>query len=289
MRLAILGLGLIGGSIARALAVREPGAWHVTAWSRTLDGPRRAVEEGVVADAVSDATAAIAGADLVVLAASPAANLALVERLGPALAAAGGLLTDVTSVQAPIAARAAAVPGLRFVGGHPMSGRERRGYAAADAALFVDRPWVVLPGPRASGGDVDLVRRLARACGAHPLELEPGVHDRAVAAISHVPLLAAVALVEAAVSAPDWPVARSLAAQGWRDATRLARGDAELGAGILAMNASAIAEALRRYRHELERWQVRLDALVAAGDPAAAVPGLAADLARTAAHIEPAT
>src|SRR3989304_3642043 len=59
VRLAILGLGLIGGSIARALAVREPGAWHVTAWSRTLDGPRRAVEEGVVADAVSDATAAL--------------------------------------------------------------------------------------------------------------------------------------------------------------------------------------------------------------------------------------
>ena len=289
MRLAILGLGLIGGSIARALAIREPGAWHVTAWSRSSDGPRRAGEEGVVAAAVSDALAAIAGADLVVLAASPAANLALVERVGPALAAAGGLLTDVTSVQAPIAARAAAVPGLRFVGGHPMSGRERRGYAAADAALFVDRPWVVLPGPRASGGDVELMRRLARACGAHPLELEPRVHDRAVAAISHLPLLAAVALVEAAASAPDWPAARSLAAQGWRDATRLARGDAVLGAGILATNAGAIAEALRRYRHELERWQIRIDALVAAEDPAAAVPGLAADLARTAAHIEPAT
>ena len=156
--------------------------------------------------------------------------------------------------------------------------------------LFVDRTWVVLPGPRASGGDVDLVRRLARACGAHPLELEPGVHDRAVAAISHVPLLAAVALVEAAASAPDWPAARSLAAQGWRDATRLARGDADAwGRASWPRTPARSRRRCAATGTSSSGWQLRIDALVTAGDPAAAVPGLAADLARTAAHIEPAT
>lgn len=289
VHLVLLGFGLIGGSIARALAVREPRAWRVTAWSRTQGSPARALRDGVIAEIASDPLEALAGADLVVLAASPAANLALVDRVGHAVVAAGGLLSDVTSVQSAMATRAAAVPGLRFVGGHPMSGRDRHGYAAADPELFVDRPWVVLPGPLATDADRDLVWRLASACGALPMALEPGVHDRAVAAISHVPLLAAVALVEAAAASPESSIAWRLAAQGWRDATRLARGNGELGAGILATNAAAVAEALRRYRHELDAWQARLDALAISEDPVAAVPGLAADLGRTAARLDRAT
>jgi prephenate dehydrogenase len=282
VRLAILGFGLIGGSIARALAARDPHAWRVTAWSRSSTAPRRALDEGVIAAVAEDPVAAARDAELVLLAASPVANVALVARVGPAIVTASGLLTDVSGVQQPMAAAAAAVPGLRFVGGHPMSGREVRGYGAASADLFVDRPWAVLPGRLATREDVDLVRRLADACAGRPIELQPSEHDRAVASISHLPLLSAVALVDAAAADPAPDLARRLAAQGWRDATRLARGDSELGAGMLVLNAGAVAEALRRFRARLEAWQVRLDAIAASADPGAAVESVAADLSDTA-------
>ncbi|MFI5254317.1 MAG: prephenate dehydrogenase [Candidatus Limnocylindrales bacterium] len=287
VRLAILGFGLIGGSIARALATRDPGGWRVSAWSRSPAAPERALREGIVADVPGELLAACADAHLVLLAASPAANVDLVARVGPAIAVAGQLLTDVTGVQRPVAVAAGRVPGLRFVGGHPLSGRETRGYGAASPDLFVDRPWAILPGPAASAADVDLVRRLALACGALPVELDATAHDRAVATISHLPLLAAVALVEAAAALPGSDLAVRLAAGGWRDATRLARGDPELGAGMLALNADLAGEALRGYRARLEAWQERLAGIVASADPGAAVEALAAELAAVAARAAP--
>lgn len=285
-RLAIIGFGLVGGSIAQALTARRPGEWTITVWSRSAAGPRAALDAGQIDAVADDATSAVADADLTLLAASPSANVALIGRVGPSVAAAGRPLTDVTSVQAPMASAAAAIPGLRWVGGHPMSGREQAGYAAAEADLFVDRPWVVLPGPNAMPADVGLVERLATDCGARALRLEPEAHDAAVALISHLPLVVASALVEAAAGAPDWPLARTLAAQGWRDTTRLAGGDPALGAGMLALNAGNVAAALRRHRGVLESWQVRLDALASSGGPSADVDGLLAELERVAAIAE---
>jgi len=262
-RLAVLGFGLIGGSIVQALAQRRPGAWVVTAWSRSADGPRQALAAGLLSAVAADPDVAAAAAEVTLLAASPMANVELVSRVGPAIAAAGGLLTDVTSVQAPMTAAAAQVSDLRAVGGHPMSGRERAGYEAADPELFVGRPWVVLPGPSATPDDIELVERLATDCGARPVRLDPAAHDAAVALISQLPLVVAASLVAAASEAPEWPVARTLTAQGWRDTTRLARGDPALGAGMLALNAGRVADALRRQRAVLDTWQRRLDALAA--------------------------
>jgi prephenate dehydrogenase len=282
-RLAILGFGLIGGSIAQALEARRPGAWAITAWSRSAAEPQAALDAGLLSAVAHDPSAAAGQADLTLLAASPRANVALVRRVGPAVVKAGGVLTDVTSVQAPMAVAAANVPGLRMVGGHPLSGRERPGYAAADPELFVDRPWVVVPGSAASAADVALVERLALDCGARPVRLEAAAHDAAVALISHLPLVVASALVDAAAAAPDWLLARSLAAQGWRDTTRVARGDPELGAGMLALNATNVADALRRQRAVLDAWQVRLDALAAAGEDGPDLDALLVELERVAA------
>jgi prephenate dehydrogenase len=282
-RLTILGFGLIGGSIARALTARRPDRWTITVWSRGQAGPRAALDAGHIDTVADDPTSAAAGADLTLLAASPSENVALIGRVGPSIAALGRPLTDVTSVQARVASAAAAVPGLRWVGGHPMSGREQTGYAAADADLFVDRPWIVLPGPNATPADVALVERLAADCGARALHLEPDGHDAAVALISQLPLVVASALVEAAAGSPDWPLARTLAAQGWRDTTRLARGDPALGAGMLALNAGHVADALRRHRIALDGWQARLDALAAPNGAPADVDALLAELERVAA------
>jgi prephenate dehydrogenase len=278
VRVTILGFGLIGGSLARALARRRPD-WPLTAWSRDPADPRRALREGMLAAVPTDLDGALRDAELVVLAASPLANLELLDRAAPALAGRPVTLTDVSSSKGAIAERAARHPGLRFVGGHPMSGRERRGYAASTAKLFEGRPWVICPSEGAAAEDVARVRELATACGARPLELDATRHDQAVAMVSHLPLLASAALVESAVRDQGWSLAAQLAAQGWRDMSRLARGDAALGAGIVATNAAAIAGALRRYRATLDDWQALVDAAAgaheAAGSEKAARPELA--------------
>jgi prephenate dehydrogenase len=146
-----------------------------------------------------------------------------------------------------------------------MAGRETSGWAASSADLFVGRPWVIVPGDPADGAARERVESLARACGGVPLTMTAAEHDAAVAAISHLPLVLAAALVEAVAGTgvgdvrPDWPAAAALAASGWQGATRLARGDVEMGAGIVATNAPAIAARLRDLRVVLDGWLAELE------------------------------
>ncbi|MHB8892491.1 MAG: prephenate dehydrogenase [Candidatus Limnocylindrales bacterium] len=267
MHVALLGLGLIGGSIARALAAADDaGARHrVIAWTPGGDGPRRALAAGVIDAVAGDPGTAVADADLVVLAAPPLACVELLRRLGSDLAPslpAGATVTDVASTKG-LLARTAREAGVAYVGGHPMAGRETSGFTAADAGLFRDRPWVITE--PVGSGDAALVRALAVACGARPVEIGAEEHDRLVAAISHLPLLSSVALVESVsgvggATAEDWPAAAALAASGWRDTTRLARGDVTMGTEIAATNAEALAARLRAYRDRLDEWLAILEA-----------------------------
>ena len=266
MRLGLLGFGLIGGSIARAL--RASGAdWSVAAWSPTGSGPRDAHADGTIDTAAPTIQVAVAGADLIVLAAPPLACLELLGRLGGSLRdglTAGAVITDVASTKGRLIERAIE-DGLRFVGGHPMAGRDTSGWAASTADLFVGRPWVIVPGDPADIAARERVESLARACGAEPLTMSAPEHDAAVAAISHLPLVVAAALVEAVSEGEDgqirgdWPAAAALAASGWQGATRLARGDVEMGAGILATNGPAIAARLRDLRAVLDGWLAELE------------------------------
>jgi prephenate dehydrogenase len=273
VHVTFLGLGLIGGSVA--LALRDAGGWTAAAWSPSGAGPARALASGVVDAAPSTLAAALADADLVVLAAPPTACLALLDRLRDEARGAlsrTAVVTDVASTKGRITARATEGR-LRFVGGHPMAGRETSGFGAATADLFVGRPWVVVPGDPADGVAIERVETLARATGALPVRMDAAAHDAAVAGISHLPLVAAAALVEAVAGAAgeappsDWPVAAALAASGWRDATRLARGNAEMGAGIAATNAAALAARLRAYRDRLDSWIALLEATGPDGQP----------------------
>lgn len=271
MRIGLLGLGLIGGSVVRAL--RERGAhdgsagWSVVAWSPSGRGPAAAVADGAIDEMATSPEAAIDGADLVVLAGPAPDVLAQLDELaGPwrRVLAPDAVITDVASTKEAIVLRATAL-GLRFVGGHPMVGRETSGYAASSADLFVDRPWVVVPTSEGDTAAIERVERLAIACGARPVRLGAAAHDRAVAAISHLPLVVAAALVEAVAGsdtgAPSagWPTAATLASTGWRDTTRLARGDATMGAGIIATNAPAIAHRVRELIAVLDGWLVELE------------------------------
>jgi prephenate dehydrogenase len=273
VHVTFLGLGLIGGSVARAL--REAGGWTTAAWTPTGAGPALALASGTIDAAPEALEDALADADLVVLAAPPTACLALLDRLaGEARRAlpAAAVVTDVASTKARIVDRAGSL-GLRFVGGHPMAGRETSGFGAATATLFVGRPWVVVPGDPADGAAMERVEGLARATGAVPVRMDAVAHDAAVAMISHLPMVAAAALVEAAagvageVPPAGWPAAAALAASGWRDATRLARGDATMGAGIAVTNATALAAGLRAYRGRIDAWLALLEASGPGGLP----------------------
>lgn len=278
MRVALLGFGLIGGSIARAVSrvsTGTPGTapgraaiGRLTAWSPTGRGPVEALTLGLIDHAAADPAEALGDADLIVLAAPPLECLRLLDGLGGpwrSRLASEATITDVASTKARIVERAEGL-GLPFVGGHPMAGRESSGFAAASAALFDGRPWVVVPASTADERDVARVERLATACGARPVRLTAAEHDAAVAGISHLPLVLAAALVEAVAGRTDggppsgWPLARDLAAGGWQGMTRLARGDPAMGAGILATNDRPVVERLRDLRRVIDAWLTDLGA-----------------------------
>jgi prephenate dehydrogenase len=154
--------------------------------------------------------------------------------------------------------------GIRFVGGHPMAGLETAGYRSGTADLFVGRPWVIVPGSVAGPTDIGRVADLANACSAIVTIMDADTHDRAVSAISHLPLIVAAALVESVTSGGDgpadlWPIASSLAAGGWRDTTRVALGDPSMGAAIAVTNASELSARVRDLRDALDRWIVELE------------------------------
>ena len=257
-RIAFLGFGLIASSIAAAL--RDAGSTAtLSAWTPDGRGPDEGLRRGLLSAAAASLEAAVEGAELVVLAGPPLAITGALADGAGALRVAldpDATVTDVASTKGRIIELAEATS-LNFVGGHPMAGREVSGVAGATATLFVDRPWVVVPTTAAREADIDRVAALAGTTGARPIRMTAAEHDAAVAAISHLPLVAAAALVEAvamADGAEDWPLARALAATGWSDTTRLARGDPEMGAGILATNRAAVAARLRAYRDAIDGW-----------------------------------
>jgi prephenate dehydrogenase len=268
-RIAFIGFGLIGGSIAGALREADFRG-RIGAWSPNGHGPAAGKDLGLVDVACGSIEEAVEGAGLVVLAGPPLPVIEGLDRIADArnnaLLEADATVTDVASTKARIVARAAELE-LPFVGGHPMAGGEVAGVEASTPHLFVDRPWVVVPAPAARDRDVVNATALAWSTGARPMQMTAEAHDRAVAAISHLPLVLAAALVEAVAGGPDRSVAHSLAASGWASATRLARGDPEMGAGILATNAAEVAERLRAMRSALDGWLELLDAANGQPDP----------------------
>ena len=268
MRVSILGFGLIGGSIARALHERgESGQWHITAWSRSPAPVQKALADGIVDVAAASIEETLPGAEIVILAAPPLTCLDLVDQLGGSLRSLLSedcTLTDVASAKARIVARADAQK-LPFIGGHPMAGRELSGYGAALPDLFVQRPWVTVLGQYARLCDGERIGELVDACGALQVPMRATAHDSAVAAISHMPLLVSAAMVEAVAGGPgepeheDWRAAEVLAATGWAGMTRLAKGEPGMGAGIAATNSAAIAGRLRDLRNVIDSWLTELE------------------------------
>ena len=274
-RLTVVGVGLLGGSVAKAARARGL-AREIVGVGRDAGRLRPALVEGALDHATTDLAAGVREADFVVL----AAPVQTLERLLPAVwaaAAPDAVITDVGSTKATIveaAERLGAGRPLAFVGSHPMAGSEQSGYGVARADLFTGATVIVTPTestePRAAKG----VTVFWESLGAHVAVLDPRTHDRVVAAISHLPHLVAYALVEAAARAE--PSALDFAARGFKDTTRIAASDPDVWREIFLDNRPALRQSLAAFRAALDE----VERLVEAGDAARLQAWLAAAKAR---------
>lgn len=263
--IALLGIGLIGGSLGMAL-VRA--GYRVRGFDLDPEARKAALEAGAVSEVAETPGEAAGGADLVVLAAPPLALRSLLAEIAPVVSGTT-IVSDVASVKVPVLRWAAELlpEGVSFIGGHPMAGKERSGVAAADPDLFRGATYCIVPPAGASRTAVDTLTELAAQTGARPLEIDAETHDRMVAGISHLPFSASAALVQTLAASPGWPAMGTLGAGGFRDTSRLAGGSPRMHHDISLANAPNIAEMLDRYIAELTRLR---DLLLAHGDNLAA-------------------
>src|SRR5437763_7482962 len=241
MKAAIVGTGLIGGSLG--LALRAQG-WHVAGTDRDPGRAALALEIGAL-DEVSETPSSEADITFV---ATPVGAVA--DEARRALAG-GGVVTDVGGVKAAIVA-AVANPG--FVGGHPMAGSEQEGVEGADGSLFEGATWVLTPTDDTDAGAYAMVRSAVSSIGADVVALRPEDHDVLVALVSHVPHLTAAALMRlAATGAEEHAALLRLAAGGFRDMTRVAAGHPGIWPDICVENRDAILGGIDGLQEALAR------------------------------------
>ncbi|MEG4623965.1 prephenate/arogenate dehydrogenase [Microcoleus sp. w1-18aA5] len=251
MNIGIVGLGLIGGSIGLDLRSRGFNVFGVSSRQQTCD---RAQARGVVNEA-SINLSLMAAADVVFICTPLGSIESIVRELVPYLSP-DTIVTDVGSVKTPIV-QAVSPLWPNFVGGHPMAGTAESGIEAAIPDLFVGRPYVVTPTAQTPTLAVDKVEEIARLLGAKVYRCEPEDHDRAVAWISHLPLMASATLVAACDREGDRDIvnlAQHLASSGFRDTSRVGGGNPELGVMVAKYNREELLRSLSIYRDSLDEF-----------------------------------
>lgn len=255
--MAVLGTGLIGGSIG--LAARAAGA-AVTGFDPDPSAASDALARGAVTTVAATAEDAVGSAELIVLAPPVDRIPELCRRLAGHVPD-GAVVTDVGSAKEEVVRQGVESFGDRFVGGHPMAGSERHGVGAADPALFRDAWWILTPTDATSSRAYTRVSELVATLGAKPVALEPAVHDALVARLSHVPQLTASALVDSVAGRGDREALLGLAGAGFRDVTRIAASNPDLWVAIVRSNTRSVLEGLEQLGSRLED----VAAMVAAG------------------------
>jgi arogenate dehydrogenase (NADP+) len=275
MQIGIVGLGLIGGSLGLDLRTIAASAapdqklpfaqtplrvWGV---SRSADTCRQAVAVGAVDQAATsfDQIIDLDQTDLIVICTPIAAILPTLSQLAAVFAhlfnhsTRPPIVTDVGSVKAAIVNGAQQIY-PRFIGSHPMAGTAFQGINAAEYRLFQERPCVITPLPEHDPADVALVRALWQSVGANVLCCSPAAHDRAVAWISHLPVMVSASLIGACLAEPDSEIknlGQNLASSGFRDTSRVGGGNPELGRLMAEYNRDALLTALAGYRQNLDQ------------------------------------
>jgi prephenate dehydrogenase len=252
---AIVGVGMIGGSIGLALKTRKL-VGRIIGVGRSAASLAEAKRLHAIDEAATDIAAAVAAADLVVVATGVASIPWILDEVDAAVRP-GTLLTDAGSTKARIVTaweKRRRSRRSRFVGAHPVAGSHRRGPTAADPQLFTGRVTIVTPAATTPAADVEQIGGFWSALGATVYTMPPRDHDRILAMTSHAPHVMA-----AAIAAATPAEARQFTAGGWRDTTRIAAGDPELWADILLDNAAPVAKALSRIAGVTEKMLAALE------------------------------
>jgi len=255
-RVALLGTGLMGGSLGMAL--RERGvAGEVVGYDRDSRVSQLAREKGAIDWFVDSPAAAVEGADLVVLAVPVRFSSEILKGCASYLAP-GTIVTDVGSTKHNILEELAEhIPAeVILVGGHPMTGSDESGIGAADPTLWENAIYVLTPHKNVPTKQVEILQQMVYGIGAQPLILSPEDHDHLVALVSHLPHLIAVALVSLAAGDEKEDLVKLLAAGGFRDTTRVAMGNTEIWRDICITNRQAIDHFLGLYMEELENFRL---------------------------------
>jgi prephenate dehydrogenase len=265
-KLAIAGVGLIGGSFALALR-RQNAVERIVGIGRSAATLVRARELGIIDEAAASIADAMEGADLVLIAAPVAQTEAILASIRPHLKP-GTIVTDAGSTKTDVVAAARRALGDKigqFTPGHPIAGREKNGPEAATPDLYRGKKVILTPLAENAAKDVECVSAAWEACGARIHRLTPEEHDRVFAAVSHLPHLLAYALVDDIASKPHAELLFQYAASGFRDFTRIAASSPEMWRDITLANSTALLK-------ELDAYLVRLQSLrghLASGNGAA--------------------
>src|SRR5512133_99322 len=259
-RLAIIGVGLIGGSLARAL--REVGAVKtVVGIGRSRANLGEALDLGICDEITQDAATGVKDAQVVFISVPVCAIPAVVAEIAPFLSP-GCIVTDGGSVKTAIVRECEALmpPGCHFVGGHPIAGTEHSGAAASFATLYRGKRCILTPTERTDVAALDLVSRVWSLTGANVCCMEPGHHDRIFAEISHLPHMVAYALVHAVGTADvEGENVLSYTAGGFRDFTRIASSDPAMWRDISLMNREALLASIDGFSKSLAELRQRVD------------------------------
>ncbi len=251
--LTIIGVGLIGGSLAAAVKARGL-ATRIIGVGRSTSKLAGAIERGLLDEATADLAAAARQSDLIVFC-TPVDRVVAGVREAAAACRCGTLITDAGSTKAEIceALETGLPPGVEFIGSHPLAGSEKSGYEHANPQLFANRVCVLTPHAGTSPPGLQRLRSFWTGLEARLIEMTPRAHDRAVAETSHFPHVAASVL--AATLAPEH---QALAARGFRDTTRIAAGDTDLWTSILLDNAEEVTRSLEKFAGILDEYRTAL-------------------------------
>lgn len=251
MKIGIVGLGLIGGSLA--IDLRQLGH-TILGVSRSSKTCQEAIARNI-ADQASPELSILASAEVIFLCTPIAALKSTVEQLIPHLDHAT-ILTDVGSVKAPVVETIAPL-WQNFVGGHPMAGTAESGLDAALSGLFIDRAYVLTPIATTPPAAVEVVSEIARSLQSKIYQCQPLDHDRAVAWISHLPVMVSASLIASCMAETDPTVldlAQKFASSGFKDISRVGGGNPELGVMMARYNQAEVVRSLHAYRHQLDQF-----------------------------------
>ena len=255
-KITIIGLGLLGGSIAMALKERKDTEAEIVGYSKRPETVNRAKERGIIDTSAANLEGAVKVADLVIITTPVLAIEEVLKTVSRHLPS-GCIVTDTGSTKVKVMewANEYLQSNVSFIGGHPMAGKETSGLDGADAALFNNCVYCLTPAPNATEKSTQRIVEMVETIGAKPMFIEAKEHDKLVAGISHLPMLISSAFVSATTGHSDWPDMSRIAAGGYRDMSRLASGSPEMNKDIFVTNSAEIIRWLDLYIEELNKYR----------------------------------